>query len=165
VTGPVAAVARGCATAAVLVAAYALAPPPGAAGWVVRWSAGIAAVVLVIAWQLRAISRSRHPVRRGAQALALVAAVFVLVFANAYHLMSTMDSRAFTEPLGRDDAAYFAVTVFTTVGFGDIAPLTSTARLLVTAQMCGNVLLVGGVARLVVNAVRVRRREVEDHDG
>ncbi|MGM1061416.1 ion channel [Saccharothrix sp. Mg75] len=124
-------------------------------------AAGVAVVALVIAWQVRGIGRSDHPVRRGVQALVLVAGLFVLVFAGCYHLLSAADRAAFTEPLDRVDAVYFAVTVFATVGFGDIAPVTTTARVVVTAQMCGDVLLVGGVARLVVHAVRTRRRQVE----
>ncbi|MBB5958507.1 hypothetical protein FHS29_005115 [Saccharothrix tamanrassetensis] len=123
-------------------------------------AAGVAVVLLVIVWQLRGIGRSDHPVRRGIQALVLVAGVFVLVFAGCYHLMSTVDRSAFTEPLDFADAVYLAVTVFATVGFGDIAPVTTSARMVVTAQMCGDVLLVGGVARLVVHAVRTRRRQV-----
>ncbi|NUT95780.1 MAG: two pore domain potassium channel family protein [Saccharothrix sp.] len=124
--------------------------------------AGLAVVALVLLWQLRAISRSRHPVRRGVHTLVVVATLFVLVFANAYRLLSTMDSHAFTEPLDLIDASYFAVTVFATVGFGDIAPVTPAARLAVTAQMCGDVVLVGGVARVVVEAVRARRRRIGD---
>jgi hypothetical protein len=128
--------------------------------------AGIAVVVLVLVVQLRAIARSRHPVRRGVQALVLVLTLFVLVFAAAHHLLSAADAGAFSEPLDRLDALYFAVAVLTTVGFGDIAPLTPAARALVTAQMCGDVLVVGGAVRAVVFAVRARHQQVGDrHDG
>ena len=34
----------------------------------------------------------------------------------------------FTEPLTRTDAQYFTVTIFATVGFGDITAVTQTAR-------------------------------------
>ncbi|MEU7530570.1 potassium channel family protein [Saccharothrix sp. NPDC042600] len=127
--------------------------------------AGLAVVALALLWQLRAIGRSRHPVRRGVRALVVLAVLFVLVFANAYHALSTVDAGAFSEPLDRLDAAYFAVTVFATVGFGDIAPVTGAARLAVTVQMCGGVVLVGGVARLVVRAVEERRRRISGQDG
>ncbi|MEU5692399.1 potassium channel family protein [Actinosynnema sp. NPDC020468] len=159
----IAAVARCAAAVAVLVAGYAVLPEAGRPA--TRWAAGVALVVLVVGWQVRAVSRSRHPVRRGVTALVLVASVFVLVCADTYVLLSTVDGGAFSERLDRLSAAYFAVTVFATVGFGDVVPLTGVARLAVTAQMCGDVLLVGGVARLVVEAVRVRRREVGRHDG
>jgi hypothetical protein len=38
--------------------------------------------------------------------------------------------------LTRTDALYFTVTVFSTVGFGDITAKTETARLVVTGQSC-----------------------------
>lgn len=156
---------RTAATAAALVAVYLWLPEhrSAVAGAAARWVAGLAVVVLVLAAQLRAIARSRHPVRKGVQALVLVLTLFVLVFAAAHHLLSAADAGAFTEPLDRLDALYFAVTVLTTVGFGDIAPLTPVARALVTAQMVGDVLVVGGAVRAVVFAVRARHQQVGDH--
>ncbi len=146
------------ATAAALVAGYWWLPPSGA---VARWVLGLGLVALVLVAQLRAIRRSRRPVRRGVRALVLIVALFVMVFANTYRLLSDADPGAFTEPLDRTDALYFTVTVLATVGFGDIVPRTPAARVLVTCQMVGDVLLVGGAARLVVTAVRERRRQVD----
>ncbi len=67
---------------------------------------------------------------------------------------------SFTDPLTRTDSLYFTVTVFATVGFGDIAPVTQAARVLVTVQMVGNLLLLGIALRVVVLAVQHRRRTV-----
>ena len=41
----------------------------------------------------------------------------------------------FTQPLTRTDALYFTVTVFSTVGFGDISPKLEAARVVLIAQM------------------------------
>src|SRR4030095_7505227 len=49
----------------------------------------------------------------------------------------------FTEPLNRTDALYFTITVFSTVGFGDIAPLATAARVTTMVQMLGDLVVVG----------------------
>jgi hypothetical protein len=46
------------------------------------------------------------------------------------------------------------VTVFATVGFGDITPVTSNARLTVTAQMVCDILVIAAVVRLIIEAGR-----------
>ena len=48
----------------------------------------------------------------------------------------------------------FAVTVFATVGFGDIAPVSEPARVLVTIQMIADLLVLGLVVRSMLEAVR-----------
>ena len=76
---------------------------------------------------------------------------------------------AFTEPLNRTDGLYFTITVFSTVGFGDIAPVSQLARVLVTVQMIVGLITVGLIAKLVVGAVQVavarRSAEPEPVDG
>jgi voltage-gated potassium channel len=70
--------------------------------------------------------------------------------------MSYADPTAFTgtpHPLDRPSALYFAVTVFSTVGFGDIAPHTDTARLVVTVQMLADLAVIAVVIRLIFGAV------------
>ena len=46
--------------------------------------------------------------------------------------MATISASNFSEPLTRTGALYFTVTVFSTVGFGDITAKTEAARLVVT---------------------------------
>jgi hypothetical protein len=65
---------------------------------------------------------------------------------------------SFSEGMSRTDALYFTMTVFSTVGFGDISPRSQTARLLVTGQITANLLLLGVAARVLVNAVEEGRR-------
>jgi hypothetical protein len=55
-------------------------------------------------------------------------------------------------------ALYFTMTVFATVGFGDIAPVTPAARAVVLGQMVGNLVVLGLLLRLVTSAVRINRR-------
>ena len=56
-------------------------------------------------------------------------------------------------PLDRTSALYFAVTVFSTVGFGDIAPCTDPARLVVTVQMLADLAVIAVVIQLIFGAV------------
>ncbi len=49
--------------------------------------------------------------------------------------MSANDPATFSEPLTKSGSLYFTVTVFSTVGFGDITPVTDTARLIVSVQI------------------------------
>jgi hypothetical protein len=41
------------------------------------------------------------------------------------------------EPLSRTDALYYTITVFSTVGFGDITPRADLARIVTMVQMGG----------------------------
>ena len=68
--------------------------------------------------------------------------------------------------MSRTDSLYFTVTVFATVGFGDIAPRTELARLVVMSQMLFGLIAFGLVARLLLGAVQVadRRQETEEPD-
>ena len=63
----------------------------------------------------------------------------------------------FSEPLTRSSALYFSVTVFSTVGFGDITAKTDPARLVVTGQMLLDVILLGFGVRVFVSAVNLAR--------
>jgi hypothetical protein len=62
----------------------------------------------------------------------------------------------------RTNALYFTVTVFATVGFGDITAKTEAARLVVTGQMLIDLIILGLGARVIVGAVtRGRQRRPE----
>ncbi|WP_326752592.1 potassium channel family protein [Streptomyces hirsutus] len=63
-------------------------------------------------------------------------------------------SNSFSESLSRTDAPYFAMPVFSTVGFGDITPRSEEARLLTAGQVTVNLLLIGVAAGLPVTTVQ-----------
>ena len=46
------------------------------------------------------------------------------------------------------------VTVFSTVGFGDITPKGDLARILVSIQMLLDLVVIGAVVRLLTNAAK-----------
>ncbi|SDM18758.1 potassium channel family protein [Allokutzneria albata] len=154
------AVARPLLTVTVLVLVYYLIPDGRQLSpWtLVLLVVGLLVVVIVVIWEVRAILCSQHPASQGVQALALVVPLFLLLFANVYYLLALTRPGSFTASLTRTDALYFTVTVFATVGFGDIAPVTTGARVLVIVQMIGDLLVFGVALRVILAAVQQRRR-------
>jgi hypothetical protein len=77
--------------------------------------------------QTRRINRSQYPLLAGAEMLIVVLAIFLIGFAFIFLSMSASAPESFSEPLNRTGAAYFAITVLSTVGFGDITPESDAA--------------------------------------
>jgi hypothetical protein len=154
------AVARAVLIAVGLVTAYYLLPldERGAAGAWVLLVCGLAAVLLMFWWEVRAIVRSLHPRLRAVEALAATLAMFLVLFACGYYLLGHSDPDSFSEPLTRTDALYFTLTTFSTVGFGDITARSQAGRVLTMAQMAGGLLLVGVAARVLAGAVQAGLR-------
>ena len=144
------------ATVAVLVALYYLLPLDDLSGAsaVAGLIAGLVVFVALIGWQVWRILRSDHPGSRALEALFLAVPLFILLFATAYYLMARAEPKAFTEALSRTDALYFTVTVFSTVGFGDISPKGETARLVVVSQMILNLIVLGVGIKIILGAVQ-----------
>lgn len=115
---------------------------------------GLAVIGVLLVWHIRAIRVSPYPRAKGVETVALVVPLFFVVFATGYHVMSHLDPVGWSEQLSRLDALYFTVTVFATVGFGDIHAVSQTARAVVTVQMLSNLILIGLVTRVIVHAVQ-----------
>jgi hypothetical protein len=158
------AVLRPLLTVTALVCLYYLLPvDQGLRPWTAAaFTAGLAVVVLLVAGEVRMILRSPFPAWQGVQALALIVPLFLLLFADGYYVLAQDRPGSFGTGLTRTDALYFAVTVFTTVGFGDIAPVSTAARVLVTLQMVADLVVLGVVLRVIVTAVRHRRSSTGD---
>jgi len=124
---------------------------------------GLLLLGAMTAYQVRAILRAAHPAVRAIEALASIVPLFLLLFAASYFLMSHGSPSNFNVPaLTRTDALYFTVTVFATVGFGDIAPASQVARLAVTTQMILNLIVIGLGVRLIVDAAQRARSSNPD---
>jgi voltage-gated potassium channel len=115
---------------------------------------GLVAIGAVIGWQARAIAVSDMPRLRAVETAAVGLAALLILYASVYVVMSHSDLHSFTEVLGRTDALYFTMTVFATVGFGDITPVTETARIVTMTQMLVGILAVGLAAKMLVGAVQ-----------
>lgn len=115
-----------------------------------RLSVALALFSVVLALEVRQISKHDHPMLRAGVALATIIPLFLVLFAWIYLTMSTSSPAAFGAHLSRTSALYFTVTVFSTVGFGDITPKTDPARIVAMVQMMAD--LAGGavVVRLIL---------------
>jgi Ion channel len=126
---------------------------------------GLVLLIGLVAFQVRSIVRSRFPALRAVESLATSVPLFLLLFAGSYVLLSTISASSFGQRLTHTDALYFTVTVFSTVGFGDITAKTEAARLVVTAQMIGDLLIIGLGIRVILGAVtRSRQQRPEGAD-
>ena len=163
------AVLRGVLSTAVLVVLYYVLPldRPWSGDTAVRILIGLLVFAGITVWQVRTIAGSRYPGLKAFEALGLVFPLYLLVFASTYFVMTRASAANFTQPLTRTDALYFTVTVFSTVGFGDITPKSEAARVVLIVQMLGDIALLGAGARVLLGAVRrgqQRRRDTGDQD-
>jgi hypothetical protein len=144
-------------TSALLVTAYYVLPfdRVAGAGQVTILVLGLAALALLISWQVRTILHASYPVIRAIESLAVTTPLFLLLFASTYYLLGHAVPADFTQRMTRTDALYFTVTTFTTTGFGDIAATSEGARLVVTGQMLLDLVLLGFGVRVFVGAVRL----------
>lgn len=158
---------RSLLSATVLVVLYYLLPlgRPLSADTAVRLLIGLLVFTGITVWQVKAITGSRYPGLRAAEALGFIIPFYLLLFASTYFVMERVSAASFTERLTRTDALYFSVTVFSTVGFGDIAPRSEPARVVLIFQMLGDLALLGVGARLLLTAVERGRQRRSNAGG
>jgi voltage-gated potassium channel len=159
---------RAAGSTVVLVVIYYLLPLDHAARWaaIAMLTVGLAALCALIAFQIRSIIASQFPGLRALEALATSVPFFLLLFASSYVVIAGISASSFSQPMTRTNALYFTVTVFATVGFGDITATTQAARLVVTGQMIIDLIIIGLGARVIVGAVsRGRQRRAPQDAG
>lgn len=139
----------------ILLAAYFAVSPDAHIVWtalVVIVGGGFLFAALLVR-QLHGIVAAELPELRAVQAIGVTIIVFLLLFATAY---LAFPGEAFSRPLNHASALYFTITVFATVGFGDITPETDAARLFVSAQMILDIVLIGAIVKAFVSAAQAR---------
>jgi hypothetical protein len=155
-------VLRAVVVTAALVVLYFLAPLDSASttATVSLLAIGLLALSGLIAFHVRQILRSALPRLRAVEALVTSVALFLLLFASTYLVVSSISANSFSQQLNHTNALYFTVTVFSTVGFGDITAKTQTAQVLVTCQMVADLVIIGVAVKVLVGAAQRHRREV-----
>jgi uncharacterized membrane protein len=119
---------------------------------VLRLSVALIVFVVVVVNEIRLIPGHDRPMLRATVAMATILPLFLILFSWIYLTMARAYPAAFGVPLSRISALYFTVTVFSTVGFGDITPKTDMARLVVTVQMLSDLVVIAVVIRLILGA-------------
>ena len=152
---------RAVAVIVVLTTIYFLLPLNHAALWVAITTLGLGLAVLVtlVVLQVRSVMSAAFPLLRAVESLAVSVPLFLLLFASSYVAMEGISAQSFSQPLTHTDALYFTVTVFATVGFGDITPTREAARLVVTCQMIGDLVIIGIAIKAITGAVQRRRQQ------
>ena len=154
--GLVRAILRIALTWVVVLGAFCVLPigNESSANAIVRAVIDFALIAAVIIWQVSRVARADVPELRAIEALGVILVVFLVLFASLYLAMSHASGSTFTQRLDHMRALYFTMTVFSTVGFGDITPTTDSARAVVSLQMLFDLILIGAVARLLITAAR-----------
>ncbi|PXW32463.1 potassium channel family protein [Nocardia sp. 348MFTsu5.1] len=136
--------------------AYFLVPWDQFSDW---WSLAIVIGFLVIAmatavWQVGQILKSPAPAVHAIEALAIIGPIYLLAFSLCYFMMSENNPDQFTEPLSLMGSLYFTLSVFATVGFGDITAAVDVSRAVVSFQMVLNLIVVGVGIKVILAAVK-----------
>ena len=118
-------------------------------GILARLGVAAAVFIAVLLLEVRGITRAKHPMLRAGVAMAVVIPLFLIFFAWIYVNMSNSDPATFAGPMSKVTALYFTITVFSTVGFGDITAHTDLARLVVSFQMIADLAVIAIVVRLI----------------
>ena len=113
--------------------------------------AAIAVIGLVLLMQIFRSGRVTHVRIQGAIAVYLL---FGVAWAHAYHVIDILHPGSFSAPAGElstpADWIYFSFVTLTTVGYGDITPVSTLARALAIAEaLVGQLYLAIMLARLV----------------
>lgn len=116
-------------------------------------------------FQLRGIRRAQHPGIRATEAMISTAFLFLAMFATIYTVISVGDPAAFTEELSPFTGLYVAITILSTVGFGDITPVSVPARSVVMIQMALGLVYLGLVVKVFAGAAKTRYRSKTQEGG
>jgi voltage-gated potassium channel len=95
--------------------------------------------------------------------------LLIILFASAYHMLSVYIPGAHfyvggtARSLSFSESIYFSIISIATVGYGDIVPHSSLARLLASIEVvCGFMLLLFGVSELLEYTRENRRKREAD---
>ena len=83
-------------------------------------------------------------------------AVLLAVFALVYYLLGPMPFACPENTWDWSAPIYFSFVIFTTLGFGDINPLTPTARFWVMAEVTIVYIMLGGLISILANKLARR---------
>jgi len=134
--------------------------------WSDWWSlAAVAAIAGVLLSQIFLPGRVTHLRLQGAIAVYLL---FGVAWAHAYHIAALLAPGSFAGPVEIGNVsswAYYSFVTLTTVGYGDITPVTQVARTLSVGEaLAGQLYLAVLIARLVAMEIVFWQQKVQSGD-
>jgi hypothetical protein len=129
------------------------------------WLLAVLMVVVLIGlfpFTIRRFARvlhSDHPLGDAISALVTTLVTLIVAFSAIYFIIETRNPPSMSGIHTKLDSLYFETTVFSTVGFGDIVPVSQATRGLVAANMLMNMIFLGTTLRLLTWAVQQHRAE------
>ncbi|MGP4019474.1 ion channel [Saccharopolyspora sp. 5N708] len=126
----------------------------GTVNWVVVFAVGLLAVSALIVFQVRRFRIG--DARRGSSIAGVVAALYlaVLFFSAVYFGLAYHDPGSITGLRTKTDALYFALSITSTVGFGDVHAVSQFARSLAAVHMAFNIGFLGAAVAIVRGRAR-----------
>jgi hypothetical protein len=109
----------------------------------------------VVTWTTFRVLAADLPQLRAVEALGFTIPFFLILFAVVYLVIQRQRPLSFSEPLDHVSALYFSITLFATVGFGDITPTEATTRMVVSLQMLLDLIVLGVVVKVIFGAARM----------
>jgi hypothetical protein len=103
------------------------------------------------------VMASDQPLLVAAQSLFTMMTILIVSFSSVYYVLGTHTPYQIQGIATKIDALYFTITILSTVGFGDITATGQGARVLVSAHMIVNLVLLTIAIRLLSWAVKQRR--------
>ncbi|WP_328914526.1 MULTISPECIES: potassium channel family protein [unclassified Streptomyces] len=124
------------------------------------WALFMAALVLVAVLLLRHIRDVlvNRPGARPGMAIPLLMCLSVLVFAAGYFVLAKQPGQ-FSGLRTRVDALYFTIVTLATVGYGDITPVSQTARLVDILQIVYSFVFLTAAATALTQRLRYQLGE------
>lgn len=116
--------------------------------------------LVVVLRQVLKLRKSNQPIIEVSSSLVLTLILLVISFSLTYLMIATAYPHAFSEPINKPAALYFSMTVTSTVGFGDIVPVSDLARHVVTFQMFLNLLWLGFVLNAITTVAKARKYQL-----
>ena len=107
----------------------------------------------VFAYTTYRVFTAELPQLRAVEAVGFTVPFFLSLFSVLYLVLDQQRS-SFSVPLDRITSLYFTVTVFATVGFGDITPTSPSTELLVSLQMILDLVVLGVVVKVIFGVAR-----------
>jgi len=129
------------------------------------FAVGFVAVAALLVQQIVVQRRAATGVPARMELLLAALYLAIVFFAGTYYVLARWDASQVVGLRTRTDALYFALTIATTTGFGDIHAQGQVARVVASVQLVFDVAFIGAVAATLRASVAARRAAAGPEQG